>query len=199
MLTLPACRGDTKAVRAYARAGAHALHALPPVRAWVVDLRTNRGGSMWPMLAVAAPLLGADGTLGTFTTRDGKRIRWWLRHGWVGAGWHPSARSKGPRHLPGLVAVLTSADTASSGEAVAIAFRGLGHVRTYGSPTHGFPTANEVVRLPDGAMLLITTATMADRHGVVYDGPLRPDIHIRAPEDPLTAALADLAQQLAPG
>ncbi|WP_432538018.1 S41 family peptidase, partial [Kineococcus arenarius] len=104
VLTLPSCRGTTEAVRAYARAGAHALHAVPPVRAWVVDLRTNRGGSMWPMLAVAAPLLGGDGTLGSFTTRDGKRIKWWLRRGWVGAGWHPSARSKGPRHLPGLVA-----------------------------------------------------------------------------------------------
>lgn len=195
VLVLPSCAGSRPASRAYVAAGARALRSLPAVRRWVVDLRRNEGGSMWPMLAVAAPLLGGNGVLGTFTSRGGEQAAWWLMLGWVGSGAFPQARSRGPRRLAGPVAVLTSELTASSGEAVALSFRGLPHVRSYGTPTRGLSTANEVVPLKDGALLVITTATMADRHGVVADGPVPPDVLVEAPEDALDVALAALPQR----
>jgi carboxyl-terminal processing protease len=193
VLVLPACRSDRRCRRAYAAAGGRALRLLQPVRGWVVDLRGNGGGSMWPMLAAAAPLLQGDGVIGAFIDRDGARIPWWLRHGRVGTGWRPQARSKGPSTLPGPAAVLTDGGTASSGEAVAVAFRGLPRVRSYGAATYGFSTANESFPMPDGARLLITGARFADRTGAVYEGPLTPDTKI-VEGDALPVALAGLSR-----
>ena len=193
VLVLPTCSGDRRRRRAYALAGGRALGLLPPVRGWVVDLRGNGGGSMWPMLAVAAPILRGDGVIGAFVDRDGGRIPWRLRRGRVGTGWRPQARSNGPSELPGPVAVLTDGGTASSGEAVAVAFRGLPRVRSYGAATYGFSTANESFPMPDGARLLITGARFADRTGAVYDGPVTPDTEV-ADGDALPVALAGLTR-----
>lgn len=44
VLVLPACMGDRRLVRSYAAAGGQALRALPQVRGWVLDLRSNNGG-----------------------------------------------------------------------------------------------------------------------------------------------------------
>lgn len=193
VVVLPACRGDRRGRRVYAAAGGRALGLLPPVRGWVVDLRGNGGGSMWPMLAVASPLLQGDGVIGAFIDRHGARIPWWLRRGRVGTGWRPQARSSGPTGLPGPVAVLTDGGTASSGEAVAVAFRGLAGVRSYGAATYGFSTANESFPMPDGARLLITGARFADRTGAIYDGPLTPDAEVVG-GDALRVALARLTR-----
>jgi carboxyl-terminal processing protease len=97
----------------------------------------------------------------------------------------------GPRRLPGAVAVLTDGRTASSGEAVAVAFRGRPGVLSYGAATYGFSTGNETVRLPDGALLRITSSRFADRTGLVYGGPLPVDVPAG---DPLTAALQRLGR-----
>jgi len=190
VLTLPSCPGDLRSVRAYVAAGGRALRRLPPAAGWVVDLRGNSGGSMWPMLAVALPLLEGGGVLGAFITRDGSRTPWWSRGRRVGAGRWASAWGRGPLRLPGPVAVLTDGRTASSGEAVAVAFRGVSTARSYGAATRGFSTGNETVRLPDGALLSITSCRFADRTDVVYGGPLTPDL---LADDALDVALADLA------
>ena len=191
VLVLPWCPGELRAVRAYAAAGGRALRRLPPVSGWVVDLRGNSGGSMWPMLAVALPLLEASGVLGAFVTRDGSRTPWWARGHRVGTGRWASARSRGPRRLPGPVAVLLDGGTASSAEAVAVAFRGVSTARSYGRATHGVCTGNETVRLRDGALLVITSCRLADRTGLVHDGgPLTPDVLVD--DDALDVALADL-------
>ena len=189
VLVLPACPGDRGSVRGYTVAGGRALRRLGPAARWSVDLRGNGGGSMWPMLAVAAPLLRGDGVLGAFVDRDGTRTPWWLRRRRIGIGHRASARSRGPLRLPGPVAVLTDGRTASAAESVAVAFRGLPDVRSYGAPTAGLSTSNTTVRLPDGALLHITSARLADRTGAVHEGPLRPDVPAG---NALAAALADL-------
>jgi len=68
VLVLPAFIGDRRSALSFAKAGGRALRSLPPVRGWVVDVRGNGGGSMWPMLAVAAPLLRGDGAIGASST-----------------------------------------------------------------------------------------------------------------------------------
>lgn len=96
---LPSCPGDLRSVRAYAAAGGRALRQHESADGWVVDLRGNSGGSMWPMLAVALPLLGGDGVIGAFVTRDGARTPWWARRRRVGTGRWASARGRGPLSL----------------------------------------------------------------------------------------------------
>jgi hypothetical protein len=136
------------------------------VRAWVVDLRGNGGGNMWPMLAGLEPLLRGQ-SLGFFEGRDGSRRAW--------RNDPPPAAAAVPSMAQVPVAVLTSGRTASSGEAVAIAFRGRSATRSFGAPTYGVPTANAAYTLQDGTLLLLTGARFIDRLGKGDGGPLTPD------------------------
>jgi C-terminal processing protease CtpA/Prc len=155
---------------------------------WVVDLRGNLGGSMWPMLAVVAPLL-PDGALGYFVPPHGPDLPWELRQGRVRLNGRTLARTTGPPGPGGSVpvAVLTDAATASSGEAVAVAFRARPHVRTFGAATMGMTSANETHTLRGGTRLNITVAYFADHRRTAHRGPLPPDED--GHPDPLTAAV----------
>ena len=136
---------------------------------WIVDLRDNGGGNMWPMLAGLKPFLG-DQPLGTFVGRDSTSPPW-------KAG--DSVAVTPPVSLRGLeqawVAVLTGPRTASSGEAVAISFKGRPRTRSFGQPTAGLSSANETFPLPDGAMILLTVSIEADRTGKQYGEKVDPD------------------------
>jgi predicted enzyme related to lactoylglutathione lyase len=91
------------------------------------------------------------------------------------------------------VAVLTDSLTASSGEAVAVAFRGRPNARSFGWPTTGVSSANRTVFLPDGARLYVTASVYADRTGRTYGGSLVPDVMIEdvMAADTTTASGAD--------
>src|SRR5690606_13717711 len=97
------------------------------------------GGNMWPMLAGLAPLLG-DGVVGAFAPPAETPTRWWIDGGNAGSGERLQAASHYAVEIAGptpIVAVLTGPRTASSGEAVAVAFRGHPGARSFGEPTHG--------------------------------------------------------------
>ncbi|MEQ1855801.1 MAG: S41 family peptidase [Longimicrobiales bacterium] len=148
----------------------------PSVCGWIVDLRQNGGGNMWPMLSGLQSILGAP-PLGAFRSPTG-----------VGSPWVYTVPSPGtPLHRPDPpVAVLTDRRTASSGEAVAIAFHGRPDTRFFGEPTAGVPTANRSFPLSDGAILFLTVATMLDRDGREYSSSLIPDelVTATAAEEP---------------
>jgi C-terminal processing protease CtpA/Prc len=137
-------------------------------------LRSNTGGNMWPMLAGLKPFLGSAG-LGTFESPTGSSPKWVAGQ---------SVGVEPPEALGVLenawVAVLTGPRTASSGEAVTIAFRGRPHTRSFGLPTAGLSTANGTFPLPDGAMILLTTAVEADRTGRKYGDKIDPDVRVEA-------------------
>jgi carboxyl-terminal processing protease len=149
---------------------------------WIVDLRGNGGGNMWPMLAGIGPLLG-DTVVGSFGI-GGNADRWYYRHG-VSGILHPNGKlakvsqvTMTPiklRRPDAPVAILIDGGTASSGEAVAVAFQGRHNSRTFGSPTAGFMTANRGSGLPDGANMVVTTGYYADRRGKLYTEPVQPD------------------------
>jgi len=140
---------------------------------WVIDLRSNGGGNMWPMLAGLHPFLG-DGALGFFVARDGSRsVPWKAR---LPNGVSLVDELRGLNALP--VAVLYGPNTASSGEAVAVAFIGRQNTRTFGVSTAGFANGNENLRLADGATMLVMHALDADRHGTVYGTHVEPDERI---------------------
>lgn len=152
-------------------------HREKGARGWIVDLRENGGGNMWPMLAGLAPLLG-EGPVGSFVHPS---------KGVVGV-WRASSRTAGPGDMASPsgaedqtgrpVAVLTSDRTASSGEAVAIAFRGRALSRSFGTPTRGLSTANISTTMPDGAILAVTSSIMADRLGRAYGARIVPDVAV---------------------
>ncbi|MEN5040050.1 S41 family peptidase [Stenotrophomonas sp. TWI1149] len=162
---------------------------------WVVDLRGNSGGNMWPMLLGLAPLLEeADGEaprIGAFATADAERS--WSSHD--GAVWleqkkllDGGAAVYRLRHPGAPVAVLFGPRTASSGEATALAFRGRANTRSFGQPTAGFSTGNRTERLPDGSALLVTGNVMVDRNGQGNGGRIAPDVVVGEGEDAAAAA-----------
>lgn len=154
---------------------------------WVVDLRSDTGGNMWPMLAGLGPVLG-EGTAGTFTYPEGREIDWWYREGKAGAGERAIAEVSRTPHETGAphppVAVLTGPRTASSGEAVTVSFRGRPNTRSFGQPTAGLSTSNSNITLSDGATLFLTTSNFADRTGTVYGGKIRPDVVVEPSGQP---------------
>jgi carboxyl-terminal processing protease len=172
---------------------------------WLIDLRGNGGGNMWPMLAGIGALLG-EGDLGTFVSADGERVPWFYKAG--KAGVHlpqgqdeiSSSVERPPFVLPDLpwVAVLLDRSTASSGEAVAISFIGRPRERSFGERTAGFSTSNERYPLSDGAALFLCVGIEADRSGRRYPDGIDPDVMLHAPDarpaeekDPVLQAAKD--------
>lgn len=161
------------------------------VTAWIVDLRRNMGGNMWPMITGLSPLLG-EGPLGSFIDPAGAAVVWEIRDGHVyydGQAMPFNIEAQGGLSAAPRVAVLTDAMTASSGEAVAIAFRGRSATRAFGTPTCGLSTANRGFPLSDGGMLVLTVSVMADRTGTPYGGPVVPDEVIEDPDTVVKRAL----------
>jgi carboxyl-terminal processing protease len=143
---------------------------------WVVDLRRNTGGNLWPMLAGLGPLLG-EGQLAASVYPDGRRVAVWHRDGQAGFGDYTQLRVRSPYRasaaLP--VAVLLGPATASSAEVLAVAFRGRPATRSFGAPTRGLSAGNRIFALADGASLVLTVAATSDTAGRVYLGPIAPD------------------------
>jgi len=119
---------------------------------------------MWPMLSALSPLLGTDRIGGT-ENRDGTTDSW--------------LNDPAPPSVPDLtrdkVAVLLSSKTASSGEAVAIAFSGRPRTKSFGARTGGYSTSNKSFDLPGGYRLHVTSAIFMDRAGRKYPSGVDPD------------------------
>ncbi|WP_409464209.1 S41 family peptidase [Amycolatopsis sp. GA6-003] len=187
VLAIPGLIADAAGERRCVEAGVAALRAVEARAScgWIVDLRDDNGGDMWPMLTVLAPLLG-DGIAGSLAEPGRAPRVWSVRDGRAWSGESPGTDEVNPVRLSRPappVAVLTSRGTASSGEAALIAFRGLGRVATFGGPTAGFATGNVAFALADGAKLLVTSAVDVDRTGRAYGArPIPPDFPAPDPE-----------------
>ena len=146
---------------------------------WIVDLRMNTGGNMWPMLAGLGPILG-NGIFGSFINPDGTKEAWSYQNGKAMVGSDVAVQISGQpyriSHPDAPVAVLLGNETASSGEIIALSFIGRSNTRSFGSKTSGLTTANTTFPMSDGAMIFLTTAVDADRTGKVYGQEISPDI-----------------------
>jgi carboxyl-terminal processing protease len=199
-IRLPAFVGSEQAATAYA------IHVQELVReldganpcGWIVDLSDNGGGNMWPMLAGIGPILG-EGLVGAFVGADGQTETWFYHDGQAGVDNQlmiqlPSPAYHRKQSLP-VVAILTNGITASSGEAIAIAFRGRPNARSFGASTRGLSTSNATHRLSDRAMIVLTERVDADRTGQRYGDALAPDEPIADSTMVRPAALAWLHAQ----
>lgn len=149
--------------------------------AWVIDLRKNGGGNMWPMLAGLAPLLSKE-VLGAFVDPSSNSRNPWRYDGeklWISDSVVHEAKVQPLKNLFAPLALLTSGKTLSSGEAVLISFLGRPNTRTFGEPTGGLPTANESFQLRDKTWLLLTTTLEADRLGRLYKSSISPDVFVK--------------------
>lgn len=185
-IAVPNIFGAGERAQAYA---AHLFTATADVSprncGYIVDVRGNTGGNVWPMLTGLSGLLG-DGPAGRETRPDGSVVIYAeLKEGAaviVEEGEFKGReimRSSAWRSIPALeaapVAVLIDDSTASSGEGVVVAFQGRASTRSFGAPTVGVSTSNNGFQLSDGVNLVVTVGVMTDRNGVPYPEGLAPD------------------------
>ena len=152
---------------------------------WVVDLRSNVGGNMGPMLSGLRPLLG-EGVLGRFAGRQ--RSTEWRADELDRSVASGALVTVQVQDAP--VAVLVGPDTKSSGEAVFVSFIGRARTRSFGQATAGKSSGNRGIRLSDGSMLLVMGALMEDRDGHVFGGPIMPDEVVSPSPEPDAALVA---------
>ena len=162
------------------------LGALPDsLNGVVIDLRDNRGGNMYPMIAAVHRFLPDDIILKFRLRRNTMSIN--VDYVVKTAG----IERNDPVECP--VALLTNEWTGSSGEAVLLCFRGLEKARTFGCPTAGYASSNSIYTLPGGSQLVLTIGEDIARTGEVFcDDPIEPETLTEAP---LEMALEYLRQQ----
>lgn len=198
VIRLYAFMGSSEQGKVYADAGQAKIAQLKAagVCKFVLDLRFDQGGNMYPMLNAVNGLLH-DGVLGTFEDAHGNFTPWVLRDGQatVGAQMDSAPVPTAPTSNVPPVAVLLGPMTISAGEYTAMSFEGRAHTRFFGSPSGGFVTANHVVPLSDGAAIVMTGAWGLDRTGKKYLEAIDPDENTGAGGEALDAALKWLSGQ----
>ena len=155
-------------------------HDRTGVCGWIVDVRGNTGGNIWPMadglLPLLAPRIGA-GPYWSFEV-DGKRSPVMLKDGRLTGEGVPERlayETRTAKRAEAPIAILIDSRTASSGEGVASMFKGLPGVRYFGEPTADYVTVNNPVSLADGAVIQMTVGYSIDRSGRRIAGPVEPD------------------------
>ncbi len=144
---------------------------------WIVDLRYNGGGNMYPMMQGIADLIG-NGVIGYVVDRNGRKLSTWTirdsdfyydeyRAVDLESGCMPA---KDPK-----IAVVISQYTASSGEAVAVAFKGRPNTRFFGLDTAGLVTVTDWTQLGGDLIASISTGYYSDRKSTVYQTYVSPD------------------------
>lgn len=188
-IKIPGFKKGTDDVEAYIDAATDAfIQGLTEARCgWVVDLRGNTGGSMWPMLAAVAPLLDAE-VVGYMLDSQGGVLPWRVTHQGVllaeevkqpfGDDQMALRQKLLADNRNQQIAVLMDANTASSAEAVAMAFKGQDGVTFFGDKSSGFTTGISQVELSDGSLVRLSIAHFADRNQQVYSTGLEPDLAV---------------------
>lgn len=145
------------------------------VTGWIVDLRHNGGGNMWPMIAGLNALID-DGTAGYFVQGKSRRA-WPNENGKIDGQTQPLNTYK-IKNNKVKIAVLFDAQTGSSGEMTAVSFLGLPNVKTFGQTTSGYITANYTFPLSNGGQLLLARTYVTDRTGKSYLEGIVPDVTV---------------------
>lgn len=173
---------DQETIERYAHAIRDSVDRLAstPVDGWIVDLRRNGGGNMYPMLTGLAALLGDGPVGGTVDNRGAGNGEWSIRSG--NFFWNdyqtthldaPAVDGKADK-----VVVILGRYTCSSGEALAVAFRGRPNTLFIGEQTTGYSTSNSWRVLREDFIVQFAEGYFRDRQGGVYKDGLIPDRYV---------------------
>lgn len=173
-------------------------------RRWIIDLRGNYGGDLYPMLGSIAPLIG-DGRRGYFLANDGSRAAF----GVDSRGAYESKKNdftnngvvvRLPNEFefppsPDRVFVIIDGSCASACEALAIGLSSLQYVTLIGQPTEGYATSNTVIPIDDQYSLALTVGFEENLANQVVYPKVLPKIYIPKTEDPVSWATGCGANQ----
>lgn len=149
------------------------------IKGWIIDLRVNTGGNMYPMIAGLSEFIG-EGRVGGFITPtnqpDGD---WIIKDGtfYVDSVKVSPVKYKGypiKKNVP--LAILIGSNTASSGEMTAITTIGRDKSILIGEPSSGYTTSNLGFKLNEYSGLNLAVDYASDRNGKVYPKNISPGI-----------------------
>ncbi len=152
------------------------------IKGWIIDLRINTGGNMYPMIAGISDLIGNNEKIGGFITSaneaDGD---WFLKEGNIYIDTtqvlnRQKLKTPIKKQIP--VAVLISCYTASSGEMTAISFIGRKNTKLFGEESAGFTTTNQGFKINENSGLNLAVGYVTDRNGKIYTENIKPDTEI---------------------
>lgn len=148
------------------------------LKGWIVDLRENTGGNLWPMIAGIGPILG-DGTTGFFVDNAGTKTPFGYQAGSSTYDNESVVTISFPysplKSAGGKVAVLVDHSTTNAGEGVAVAFSGKENTRSFGLTTCGQNNGSQPFQLSDRSVLYLAVAFLVDRNEKSFQGQIIPD------------------------
>lgn len=175
---------DKRQINYYAQSLYDSIRKLASDKAkgFIIDLRLNGGGNIYPMLSGLSLLLGND-TIGYETDVDGSITRVWeIRNGnFILGGYRTTELSVEPnlklQTIP--IVVIIGPVTKSSGSMTAIAFKNRLNTVFIGEPTaNGYTTSNGYFQFAPNLTLNFATNFVADRSMTIYKTTVNPDIVI---------------------
>ncbi len=137
---------------------------------WVIDLRFNGGGNMFPMVEGIASIIGDGIVGGTKGVTDDESSIWQIKNGdFFYDEQNVAIENKCPISEVQKIAVLTSVYTASSGEALAVILKNRPKTRFFGNKTMGMVTATDYTPIDSLTAMMISVSYYKDRKSNVYN------------------------------
>jgi hypothetical protein len=176
-LRIPAVNSsDVMAEAIRMRRGLDSLITLG-ARQWVIDLRVNSGGNMWPMLEALAPLF-PEGIFSGAVDRDGKHF---ADHGFRDGhferqGYRMIELPVGKDRSGDPIVVLFGRYTASAGEVVALCFDQRPGTMSMGEATAGYITETGWTLLYDRLVVSVSESMLCRLDGKPLSGHLAPKV-----------------------
>lgn len=146
------------------------LHQQKP-KGWIIDLRENFGGMLYPMYAAVAPFLDEANVVG-IKDNEGKIEYFNYRNDKFYEGKKASQyfiiKEKPPKKIKKPVTILVSKKTGSSAEFITAAFVGQKRAMIIGENTQGLTSGNQEYKLSDGAFIALSIGNTINREGKEY-------------------------------
>nr|WP_295867747.1 S41 family peptidase [uncultured Chitinophaga sp.] len=153
------------------------------LKGWIIDLRVNTGGNMYPILLALKEFIGNDVIFGGFrNARDESSGNWEIKdHHLLIDGIQLDRKSSlaypNKARIP--IVVLISGYTASAGEMTAISFIGRPNVYLVGEPTANYTTAVQGFEMGESAAINLSTDYVIDRNHKIYKNSIVPDFEMQ--------------------
>jgi C-terminal processing protease CtpA/Prc len=137
---------------------------------WIIDLRYNGGGNMFPMVEGITNIIGDGIVGGTKGVTENESSVWQIKNGDFFYDEQTIALpNKCLIESTPKIAVLTSVYTASSGEALAVILKNRQKTRFFGNKTIGLITATDYKQIDSLTIMSISVSYYKDRENNVYD------------------------------
>lgn len=153
------------------------------IKGWIIDLRVNTGGNMYPILLGLKAFISSDNIVfGGFRNSKGESSgKWEIKDGKMLIDCielDSKTQLKIPLKKDIPIVILTSCYTASAGEMTAISLIGRKNTYIVGESTADYTTTVQGFRINNDAGINLSTDYVVDRNSKIYKSSIQPDIEV---------------------